>query len=274
MLRRIVCAGAPRDLGLDQGRACRRCVRSAVGQAEGADVATRLRQWLGRALTPPPAWSRELVRHFPHLVERMHGLARGADVSWASLFEALGRELRDPERAALDAGCVPPAQLRARFLTSAGGRDLVLRESRPDGGLRSLAIARPGLAPALAGVNEAGLAMLCVLPAASRARPPSAALLGDQCLERFERLGSALEWCERRPGRGPARLLFRDVTGAAGGVEMRDDERRRLDSPTAGDEASRTEPGLWVWLDPRDCSIQLGEKPDAPGASFRLEPVA
>ena len=67
----IRCEGAPRALGLDQGRRCAEQVRAwfaARGQSHRA-------RWVRPRLTGGAALGagvgREVVRHFPHLVERM-----------------------------------------------------------------------------------------------------------------------------------------------------------------------------------------------------------
>src|SRR5690606_30751067 len=96
-----------------------------------------------------------------------------------------------------------------------------------------LALARPGLVTALAGVNEHGLAGAVELldaPAPQRAGggcAAASALLLDQCLERLDTVEKALEWCERRPGGGHARIVFADAEGAAGALGLEDDARRR-----------------------------------------------
>jgi hypothetical protein len=92
----VRCAGAPRDLGLDQGRAGRDEIR-ADARADGFAAAVDLRsRWcaLRREASPArAAFARDLARHFPHLAERIAGLAAGAGVAPAALLEALATEL-------------------------------------------------------------------------------------------------------------------------------------------------------------------------------------
>ena len=57
--------------------------------------------------------------------------------------------------------------------------------------------------------------------------PPGALLIQD-CLERFESLDAALDWCTGRPGGGAATLLLADATGEVAGVEIAAAARRVL----------------------------------------------
>src|SRR5512134_3669726 len=96
-MQRVSCAGAPRDLGLDQGRACRDAVRAdarALGWDEDGGWLGALRGRPGPR--PPRALSRDLARHFPHLDERISGLAAGAGLPREALLVLLEEELGDP----------------------------------------------------------------------------------------------------------------------------------------------------------------------------------
>ena len=78
----------------------------------------------------------------------------------------------------------------------------IVRRSLPEIGFASVELTLPWLAPAVAGVNEKGLAVAIVPEAAERAAlafSPPALLLVQDCLQRFADLESALEWCARRP---------------------------------------------------------------------------
>jgi hypothetical protein len=136
-------------------------------------------------------------------------------VSRRSLVRALEAEL--------GLGAPPPSDGIALGLASertpSGARLLrvlpkgfLLRRSHPDSGYASFEATLPALPGALAGVNEAGLA------AAVRALPlqdpsPCAApafLLVQHCLQHFDTVEKAVDWCLRRPGGGRASLLFAD----------------------------------------------------------------
>jgi hypothetical protein len=89
-------------------------------------------------------------------------------------------------------------------------------------------------------VNAAGLAALLAPPglalqpgtgfrAEAACRAP-ALLFVQQCLERFDRVDTAVDWCLSRPSHGSATILLADAGGRLAGVEL-DDERRRLVNP-------------------------------------------
>ncbi len=218
----IECEGAPRDLGLDQGRRCRAAVRRVL-------AGERRARWL--RLVPARAHraaslDRELRRHFPHLSERLDGLARGAGVGRAALVRALARGLdADPE------GGAPPASEATVAVRTASGpllarapaAGLAIRRSRPEVGYRSLEVTAPWLVSALAGVNEAGLAAATVaLPCAvenAHASAP-ALFLVQECLQRFASVDSALDWCGRRSAGAGCALLFADAGSDVAGVEV------------------------------------------------------
>jgi hypothetical protein len=239
------CEGAPRDLGLDQGSACRDAIRRAT-----------------RSLGPIPGGvelGRDLTRHFPHLAERTAGLASGAGVSTASLLALLARTLGEAYPFE-DAGLAMPAGggLAVRLRASLDPADLVLRWARPDGGYPSLTISHPALAASLAGVNERGLAAAAIAvsaPASGEACRAPGMLLLEGCLERLDTVEKALEWCERRPGGGRARLLFADAAGARGAIELDGEKRSRVE-PHGASSPSRA-PGVWIDAARRSLSIEL-----------------
>ena len=100
----------------------------------------------------------------------------------------------------------------------------IVRESRPVVGFRSLELTLAWLVPAVAGVNEAGLAVLAPLPDGAVSAPPL--LLVQDCLARFENLAGALDWCRKRPVEGEQTIHFGDASGARATVEIRGRERR------------------------------------------------
>lgn len=213
----VECEGAPRDLGLDQGRACAEllCARLAA-----RPFWERAAPALGLGDRPT---ARDLARHFPHQRESLAGLARGAGVPEAWL---LGELARAP---AAEAAAVAALGDGAGLLARAAGGPWVVRRCRPEGLLASVEATRPWLTAALAGVNESGLAV--VVAAAAGPTSPCAApalLLAQDCLERFAALEPALEWCVGRPGGGRTTLLLADASGEVAGVEADGAERRVL----------------------------------------------
>jgi hypothetical protein len=238
----VECAGAPRDLGLDQGVACGPALRAraAAAAARAAD----------------PRVERDLWRHFPHLAERSAGLARGARVGRRSPVIPLERELRGADAASaggLALGIDPArsggAALLVRGFEPGAARELCLRRSRPDHGFASLEVTLAWLVASLAGVNEAGLAATAVSLPCSEPGPCAAPalLLVQDCLARFDSTEKAVEWCLRRPAGGRVSLLFADAHGAQLGVLV-DGAGRRVLAP---------EDGLLAPADPSPAAVAL-----------------
>jgi hypothetical protein len=106
---------------------------------------------------------------------------------------------------------------------------LFLRRSQPENGYRSLEVAIPWRVPALAGVNEHGLAVAasgvsCAASLSTCAAPP--ALLVQDCLQRFDGTDKAVEWCESRPAWGSASILLADADGILARVDLQGELRR------------------------------------------------
>jgi hypothetical protein len=226
---RFTCTGAPRDLGRQQGIVCSPELQRGF----------RAESWLVRARAHGPRrggearLARDLWRHFPHQAERLQALARAAHVPEGWLVRQLAAELRGSPAASaialVPAGGVPV--LAAWF-----GAALRLRESRPDGRYASLEWCAAGATSARLGVNERGLAVAVlsqvgagelalphrdaeVAPEAPRCAAP-ATLLAQDCLENFERLEPAVEWCLARPAGGMARILIADREGYAAAIDV------------------------------------------------------
>ncbi len=232
------CEGAPRDLGLDQGRGLAARVRVAASDERG--------NWLDRLRrrTSPDALdaraARDTTRFFPHMAERLAGLAAGARVDERDLYALLARELSPPPRGGLLATSrehASGAALVARAVPAAPGPELALRQSVPDNDFRSMEVVSPWLVPAMAGVNEHGLAVAVSVgpatPDSLRACAAPAVLLVQDCLQRFDALEAAVEWCMGRPAGGVARIVLADAEGRAAAVEVAGSERR-VDRGSAG----------------------------------------
>lgn len=256
MILQVRCEGAPRDLGLDQGSACRDAIRRATRSLGRVPGGVEL--------------GRDLTRYFPHLAERTAGLASGAGVSTASLLALLARTLG--EAYPLEDARFVGDGLSVRLLPSIAPADLVLRWARPDGGYPSLTISHPALAASLAGVNERGLAAAAIAVSALSSdhvcRAPGLLLL-DGCLERLDTVEKALEWCERRPGGCLARLLFADASGARGAIELDGEKRSRVEPHAASSPSGA--PSLRIDAARRSLAIEL---PGAPAEELALAPPA
>jgi hypothetical protein len=299
------CAGAPRDLGLDQGRTARDAVRAAAARLS---LATRL--GVGGRLGGDPVSARsrrDAARFFPHMTERLAGIARGAGVGRSALGALLARELAaaaaegpgTPGSSAAGVALVAAPErtgggaLAGRTLCAPGGPGAwpwLLRRSAPEHDWRSLEVTLPWLVPALAGVNERGLAVLAlVLPAAPGSLEACAApalLLAQDCLQRCDGTQKAIEWCERRPAGGSAALLFADAAGdvaeiAVAGAERRVRRARDGVLASAADPARARELekacAAEATLDAAGLARALGAVPDAGAArpvALVLDPLA
>lgn len=233
------CAGAPRDLGLDQGRAAVAEVRRSAGLA-GAGHGRRLLS----ALWPPDAAGaalrRDLLRHFPHLGERAVGLSRGAGLGLGAIIRLLAAEAEEGQGVALAAAPERTGDgallVRAAAVDGAARAPLWIRYSAPDNDFASVEAVMPWGVAAWAGVNAHGLAAAALsLPSTrhhfARCAAP-ASLLVQECLQRFRGLDAAVEWCERRPAGGRAEILLADAGGVAA-VRIDGPERRVL-NPSEG----------------------------------------
>jgi hypothetical protein len=227
------CEGAPRDLGFDQGRALRDEVRADLRAIGWEPPRGPLARWRGRPLAWDASFARALARHFPHLDERLAGLADGAGCrrDWVSALTV--RELATvlPARVRCDA-----TALELRWREPLPPTGLAVRRTRPDGGYANLTVTRPGVVFAIAGVNEHGLAGAVQIERSARADDDcraSGALLLEQCIERLDAVEKALEWCERRPGGGAATLVFADASGASAAIAIDGGKRARVVAPVA-----------------------------------------
>jgi hypothetical protein len=126
-------AGAPRDLGFDQGRALRGILREAF---ERSPLRERWPLPLGAAHA---RLARDLKRHFPHLAESLAGLAAGAGLPERWLVRRLADELAAP----CNARAVACAAAAGALLEVDCAGPWVARRSRPEGGFACLELARP-----------------------------------------------------------------------------------------------------------------------------------
>jgi hypothetical protein len=199
---------------------------------------------------------RDAQRFFPHLAERTAGLAAGARASRAELFALLAQLAHGGGAGALVAAAAErtgAGPLLAVRLPDPGPVSAILvRRSEPDADHVSLDVTVPWLAAGFAGVNARGLA------AAVRVRPAQAPtlahcaapalLLLQDCVQRFDRVDAAAEWCSRRPGGGSAWIALADATGGLVAVRIDGRERRvtrvaeglLVDAPGAQERAALT----------------------------------
>jgi hypothetical protein len=229
MTKPISCEGAPRDQGLSQGSALRAPIRdwaSRVGASARRSFLSSLRPLAAGPVLGSGA-GREVLRHHPHIAERIDGLARGAELPLASLMQLVipgaghaactGVAPTDaPAHVAHLSDSEQGGLARALPAHAAPGCRWILRRSLPEVGFRSVEVTLPWQASCVAGVNERGLA-IAIVPevegsaAASLAAP--AILLIQDCLQRFADLDSALEWCAGRPVAPGVSIAVSDESG-------------------------------------------------------------
>lgn len=245
MLTTLHCAGHPRDMGLAQGTAARHAIR-----AEAARLGLPLRRSRMpdlRALAVGPVRGigsgRELFRHFAHLAERVEGVAKTSALPLDAVVEMhlrvraggeagglLSRRATLSARA-LEGGTSEKHWTLERSLPSAHGgeADWVVRSSRPAVGFASVEVGLPWLVSSVAGVNEAGLAVVAgplLWGPAGREGHPTSLLLVQECLQRFGDLDGALDWCSKRPVEGEQSLVLADATGRLATVVFSGQSRR------------------------------------------------
>jgi len=246
-------------MGQAQGSACNSEIRARVDALESAHRGRR--PWSLRPLLVGPVlgsgMAREIFRHYPHLGERMQGLARGADCSLDSLVEVFVRASRDDlpgEVLSAPASVAARAGDTARVARSLPEGAWIARRSEPEVGFASLEITLPWLACAVAGVNEGGIAAAVVSQAVPRvADAPSPLLLVQECLQRFDDVTGCIDWSLKRPTSGCVRLVVGSGTGRVAVIEI--DGDRRTVHEVAGETDGKLDTDLV--LDPYQRSLHV-----------------
>lgn len=290
----IECAGHPRDMGLAQGEAVRAGVAAAC-DAAGLSTRRSRRPTLSGFSAGPVRGAgagREFIRHFAHQAERLEGLARAAGVPIDSILALHLQGGAEPgllaQRAGLRAYPAPSthdidshnAASKGRILLErslpacrTGEAGWLLRESRPAVGFRSVEVGLPWLVPGVAGVNEAGLAVMAsplLWSEAGQTSAPPLQLLVQECLQRFEDLDGALGWCEKRPAEGEQSLVLADASGAVATV-ISSGRARRIQVGTGELLLEGGEPGASEVKEAQGESAGDRVLLDARGRCLRLE---
>lgn len=208
------CDGAPRDMGADQGRFCGDRLREDLGLL--CAWPTRLRHASQRRAL------RDLQRYYPHQHEQLTGMARAAGVSVSRLARASLAALHAPARA------VGYRQGGSAKLAASAPIDALHRDTRAEGRFAARELTRPVLTTALLAVNEAGLAAAVAGVSMPGDCAAPGALLVRDCVERFETVAAASEWCLTRPCAPGTTLLLADAAGELAAVAVGAGDRRVL----------------------------------------------
>ncbi len=293
MLQLIDSAGNPRDMGQGQGEACRAAVRERVLRAGLPSVRSRIASLYPYAAGPVRGQGvgREIIRHYTHLSERIDGLARGAGVPVDAVLGLHVNATRGAGEFHADgaiAQCGPAADGRIFIQRSlpvleGPGSEWIARRSRPEVGFESVEVSLPWLASAVAGINSAGLAACFVSASESAgsapARRPPPILLVQECLQRFEAVEGAIDWCRSRPVAGYGTVLLSDPSGRYARVdftntvvEVSRGEKSQLIAGAAGDGFERvreaSQAGLAELPEFSDLAGEIG----APVSALRVDP--
>ena len=272
----IECAGHPRDLGFQQGLAQRSAIRQ---RAEQVGLSTRRNRWPSLAGFTSGGVrgsgnARAMIRHFTHLSERADGLARGAGVPVDSILLLQSAEGPDKEGALGLCSLGPGNEPGAILARSLSASPWLVRRSRPEVGFVSLEVTEAWSVSALAGINEAGLAA-CFVPTRTQTPPPvrepapggpgaaSANLFVQECLQRFEEIEAALDWCLNRPAAGAGTILLADASDHRGAVHFSSGAReveQAVGEPllAGGSDSAREKARAWALSQSSEADGSLG----------------
>lgn len=253
-------------MGRAQGMAC----RSEIGtRLEASGIRQRGRRaWSLRPLLAGHVLGegvgREVFRHYPHLGERIQGLAQGAGCSIESLTELFVREssaTASGEAFLAEADIAARAGEGARVARSLPEGGWMLRRSRPEVGFASLEVTLPWLPCAAGGVNEGGIAVAAVSHLGTGVvKAPSALLLVQECLQRFTDVSGCIDWALKRPTSGCVRLVVASASGRVAAIEI--DESRRSVHEVGGETDGKLDTDLV--LDPHERSLRVRLADQAP----------
>lgn len=257
----VVCRGSPHEMGFEQGLALRTQIRGALASLRDLE-AFRLESpaWLPFPLfrrlaerRVRKAWS-GLGKDHDGMSRKLDGLVAGSGLSRGSvwLLNAL-----EPLVATVEGKTVVPppgacSAIAVRGTRSADGEPViarnfdylpliqpfyVIRDSRPQGGYRSLDFTIAALCGAVDGMNEHGL---CVTYdyAYVRDRPTWSGTISmavSTVLERCRTVAAAAELLETLPRWGGGILMLADASGDIASMEL-SNTRSALRRPEAGED--------------------------------------
>ena len=257
----MICAGAPREMGLAQGAAARPKIHAArLALAELEAFRIQQPRWLpygvyrwlaeqkaSRFLAAP------LSRDYPAMNERLAGIAEGAGISLKGILLINGLEPLMSSVGGCTAcpGACSAVAVRGRRSTT--GEPIIarnfdylplvqpfylVRESRPSRGLRAVEFTSAPLAGAVDGMNEAGLCItynygFTTDQPKTPAAPISMAI--TEALERCRTVTEAADFISSMPRWGGALLMLADADGDIASLEL-SSTRCQLRRPVEGED--------------------------------------
>jgi hypothetical protein len=258
----IRCGGSHEQMGFEQGRALESKIKgahAALAQLESFRIEQpwwlpfqafrRLAERKAERLLAGP-----LARQYPRCHDRLRGIAAGAGVRPSSIYllnaiEALLSAVRDHVVFPPPGAC---STVAVRGTRSQTGEPIIaknfdylplvqpfyfLRESRPEGGLRSIEFTVAPLVGTIDGMNEAGLCICNNYAFTVDAAGPTAtiSMVIAETLERCTTVAEAAEFIGGQARWGSGLLMLADATGDMGSLEL-SNTRCRLRRPNDGED--------------------------------------
>ncbi|MBI4347447.1 MAG: hypothetical protein HY553_11370 [Elusimicrobia bacterium] len=282
----LVCTGSPWELGFVQGKALAGRIHATRGDLSKLEL-FRLRQpWFlpfsayrvvaerkARGLLELP-----LRREHPRGAERLSGIAAGAGLRLDSVlllnaFESFMSAARERCTLPSPAACSAIALRGARTATGepvltrlfdyipVAQPYFLVRETRPEGRLRSLDFTVAPLAGAIDGINEKGLAITYNYAYTQDEAKPTGpiSLAISEALERCATVEEAARVIGDKPRWGGGLLMLADADGDIASLEL---------SSTASRLRRPAEGGDWVWHTNAFHTTEMRAVELPPGAVF------
>lgn len=259
----IVCSGSPWEMGRAQGAALADSIRDCRRDLSKLELFRLAQPWwlpygVYRGLAERRArklLERPLRRDHPRGAERLSGIAAGSGLKLHSAilmnaFEAFMSSVKDRCTVPMPGAC---SALALRGSRTAGGEPVLtrlfdyvklvqpyylVRESRPEGRLRSLDFTVAPLAGAVDGLNEKGLAITYNYAyTVDEGRPTGPISLSiAEALEKCSTVAEAARLIASRPRWGGGLLMLADADGDIASLEL-SSTSSRLRRPAEGEDA-------------------------------------
>jgi len=260
-----IAKGTPFEMGFAQGKTLREKIGLSMGVLERLE-AFRLAQpgWLPYSIFRRLSEMRAtqflkdpLQRNFPEALQRMNGIAAGAEVTLRHLFllhamEPMLSDVRNKAVASPALGACSAVAIRGKRSTTsepiiARNFDYLplvqpmcaVRESRPVSRFRSLDFTIAPFAGAFDGVNERGLCITFdyayVRDFSNSGTAPISIVIAET-LERCSTVDEAVAWIRSRPRWGGALLMLADDGGDIASMEL-SNTRTEVRRPGTGEDA-------------------------------------